>query len=352
MAEQLNPAAQPVSNAEVQTFDQAIKAVLGADGSDQTNSQGILFRHRLQVGERTEVMRRVFLSSNPHWRSAFLVMILLSGAIATLGLSQNSAATIIGSMIVAPLGGVIVALGGAIAVVWPREIAKMFATIVIGSAIVVLVAYLMGLMLPISTPNAEILGRTSPDLRDLGVALLAGAAGAYAQTRKDLSATLVGVAIAVALVPPLATAGLMLEEQRWTLAAGALTLFGANLVGIAFAVTFVLLVTRYAPLPRLRPASAGLYAGLAAMAVATILIAIPLTITYLNVAGAARTATAVHRQVAATVGPTSSVVVERVDIDGSHVTIKLSDKTKAPDAAKFAADLTDELGPDVTVELK
>ncbi len=352
MSEQLKPSAQPSSNAQFQTFDQAISAVLGADGSDEASTHGILFRHRLQVGERTEVMRRVFLNSNPHWRSGFLVMILLSGAIATLGLSQNSAATIIGSMIVAPLGGVIVALGGAIAVVWPREIAKMFVTVVIGAAIVVLVAYLMGLMLPTSTPNAEILARTSPDLRDLGVALLAGAAGAYAQTRKDLSAALMGVAIAVALVPPLATAGLMLEEQRWVLAAGALMLFAANLVGIAFAVTFVLLVTRYAPLPRLRPASAGLYAGLAAMVIATILIAIPLTITYLKVAATARTATAVHRQVAATIGAASPVVVQGIDIDGSHATIHLSDAGSAADAAVFAADLQGVLGPNVTVEVR
>lgn len=351
MPEQVDSAAKARGSDDFQTFDQAITAVLGADGSDQTGTQGIFFRHQLQVGERTEVMRRVFLSSNPHWRSAFVVMILLSGAIATLGLSQDSAATIIGSMIVAPLGGVIVALGGAIAVVWPREIAKMFATVVIGAAIVVMVAFLMGLLLPTATPNTQILDRTSPDLRDLGVALLAGAAGAYAQTRKDLSTTLVGVAIAVALVPPLAAAGLMLEECRWILAAGAFTLFAANLVGIAFAVTSVLLVTRYAPLPRLRRTSAGLIAGLAAMTIAIILIAIPLTITYLNVADAARTATAVHRKVAALTRATSSVVVERIDIEGSLVTITLSDKTGSLGAAQFAAELKDELGADVTVEL-
>lgn len=344
--------AEPPADGEFQTFDQAISKVLGADGSDPRITQGFIFRHQLQVGERTEVLRRVFLSSNPHWRSAFIVMILLSGGIATLGLSQNSAATIIGSMIVAPLGGVIVALGGAIAVVWPREIAKMLATIVAGAAVVVLVAYLMGMLLPTSTPNEQILERTSPDLRDLGVALLAGAAGAYAQTRKDLSAALVGVAIAVALVPPLATVGLMLEEHRWVLAAGAFTLFAANLVGIAFAATFVLLVTRYAPLPRLRRSSVGLYAGLATMAVVIVVIAIPLTITYLQVAEAARTATAVHRQVAATIGATSPVVVQGIDIDGSHATLHLSDAGSAADAAVFAADLQGVLGPNVTVEVR
>lgn len=351
MEEQGLSDAEPSGDGEFQTFDQAITAVIGDDGSDAKIAQGFIFRHQLQVGERTEVLRHVFLNSNPNWHSAFIIMILLSGGIATLGLSQNSAATVIGSMIVAPLGGVIVALGGAIAVVWPREIAKMLATIVAGAAAVVLVAYLMGILLPTSTPNEQILQRTSPDLRDLGVALLAGAAGAYAQTRKDLSTALVGVAIAVALVPPLATVGLMLEERRWVLAAGALTLFTTNLVGIAFAATFVLLVTRYAPLPRLRRASAGLVIGLATMAIAAVLIAIPLTAAYQKVTEAARTATAVHRQVAATVGATSTIVVEAIDVDGSHVTIKLSDKTNAPNAARFAADLTDQLGPNVTVEL-
>jgi uncharacterized hydrophobic protein (TIGR00271 family) len=255
-------------------------------------------------------------------------------------------------MVVAPLGGPIVAFGGAIATVWPREAGKMLLTIIAGSLAVVLVAYIMGLFLPNATPNAQILARTSPDLRDLGVALLAGAAGAYAQTRQSLASSLVGVAIAVALVPPLATIGLMLEAGHWALATGAITLFAANFVGITLAVVATLLITRFAPLPRLRPASRGLAVGLAVTVLAIALLMIPLGNTYLNVIRASQTVTAVHQQVANTLGPTSSVVVNHIDVNGSEVVIDLSDVHGAPSAAQFAADLVDELGENVKVELR
>ena len=179
----------PAKDDEV-TFDEAIAEILGPDATDQWNMDGWLFRHRIEAKDGAEVLRRVFLNSDPRWLSAFIVMLLLSGAIATLGLSQDSAATVIGSMIVAPLSAPIVALGGAIAVVWPREAAKMFTTVVAGAVIVVVVSYITGIFLPDSTPTAQILARTSPDLRDLAVALLAGAAGAYAQTRSSLSSSM------------------------------------------------------------------------------------------------------------------------------------------------------------------
>ena len=192
---------KPIDQVE-QTFDEAIAEVLGPDATDQWGVQGVWFRHRLEIKDRAEVLQRVFLDSDPRWLSAFIILLLLSGGLATLGLSSDSAATVIGSMVVAPLGGPIMALGGSIAIVWPRQAVKMFLTIVIGAAAVVIVAYIMGIFLPNATPNAQLLARTSPDLRDLGVALLAGAAGAYAQTRRSLATSLVGVAIAVALVPP------------------------------------------------------------------------------------------------------------------------------------------------------
>ncbi len=216
----------------------------------------------------------------------------------------------------------------------------------------VVIAYAVGLLLPNSTPTAQVLARTSPDLRDLGVALLAGSAAAYAQTRTSLSSSLVGVAVAVALVPPLATVGLMLEESRWLLAAGAFTLFAANLVGIMFAVAVTLLVTRYAPLPKLRSTSIGLVIGLAATILAVVVVAVPLAIAYRQVAGITRTATAVHRQVADTLGSSSPVVVNKIDVNGNHAMIDLSDVNGAPTAAQFEADLIDELGPGVTVELR
>ncbi len=181
---------------------------------------------------------------------------------------------------------------------------------------------------------------------------MAGAAGAYAQTRSSLASSLVGVAIAVALVPPLATIGLMLEEGHWVLAWGALTLFATNFVGITVAATFTLLITRYAPLPKLRPASTGLTVGLIIIVLAGAMLILPLSSTYLRVMRSSQTATDVHQQVANTLGPSSPAVVNHIDVIGSKVIIDLSDINGAPSAAQFEADLKDELGPAVSVELR
>ncbi len=335
------------------SFEETIADVLGEGASDQWDVQGWFPRHKLEVKDRTKVLRKVFLDSDPQWRKDFIVMLVLSGGIATLGLSQDSAATVIGSMIVAPLGAPIVALGGAIAVGWYRETIKMLATVITGAAIVVMVAYLVGMLLPNNTPTEQILARTAPDLRDLGVAILAGAAGAYAQTSSSLSHSLVGVAIAVALVPPLATVGLMLEEGRMTLATGAFMLFAANLVGIVLAVATTLLITRYAPFPKLRHTSVKLILGFGITIFATILVTIPLTITYRKVAQTTQIITTVNSQVSNTLDTNDSVaVVENIHVQDNHVIIDLSDTTMIPSAEVFEADLVDELGSDVTVEIE
>jgi hypothetical protein len=79
------------------------------------------------------------------------------------------------------------------------------------------------------------MSRTAPSLLDLGVALISGLAAAYALCRKNISSALAGVAIAVALVPPLATVGIGLAWLNWHIAGGAFLLFLTNLVAISAA---------------------------------------------------------------------------------------------------------------------
>lgn len=182
------------------------------DAVESDVDDGWLVAHRVTPEIRRASLRAVFLDGQPRWQSAFSVMLLLSAGIATLRLSQNSAATVIGSMIIAPLGQPIVALGAALVMVWTRESLGLLGIIGLGALAVIVIGYLIGLLLPLATPNGQILARTAPDLRHLGVAFFAGAAGAYAYTKDELSGVVPGVAISVALVPPLAAAGLMLEE--------------------------------------------------------------------------------------------------------------------------------------------
>ena len=197
------------------------------------------FAQNIPVEERTSVFNKLFFHYKKDWQSSFALMLFLSVGIASLGLSENSTATIIGAMIIAPLGQPIVAFGGAIALGWKIQSLRMMGIIILGSICSIIVAYVIGLTLPNLSPNEQILIRTAPDLRDLGIAILAGAAGSFGYYRSEYSTVLAGVAIAVALVPPLCTCGLMLEQGHFILASGSLLLFFTNFLGIAFSAILV-----------------------------------------------------------------------------------------------------------------
>lgn len=197
------------------------------------------FSQDVPVEERTSVFNKLFFHYKKDWQSSFSLMLILSVGLASLGLSEDSSATIIGAMIIAPLGQPIVAFGGAIALGWRMQSFRMMGIIILGAVSSILIAYIIGFALPDITPNQQILIRTSPDLRDLGIALLAGAAGAYGYYRSEYSSILAGVAIAVALVPPLCTCGIMLEQGHYILASGSFLLFVTNFTGITFSAILV-----------------------------------------------------------------------------------------------------------------
>lgn len=197
------------------------------------------FSQDIPVDERASVFNKLFFHYKKDWQNSFSLMLFLSVGLASLGLSEDSSATIIGAMIIAPLGQPIVAFGGAIALGWRMQSFRMLGIIILGTVSSVFMAYSIGLTLPDITPNQQILIRTSPDLRDLGIAILAGAAGAYGYYRSEYSTILSGVAIAVALVPPLCTCGIMLEQRHFILAGGSFLLFVTNLTGITFSAILV-----------------------------------------------------------------------------------------------------------------
>ncbi len=177
----------------------------------------------------------------------FLTMVSLATLIATLGLLLNSPAVVIGAMLVAPLMSAIVALGLAVVQGDSKLLRLALGSAARGIALSVGVALVVGLLTPGDHQTAEMAARTSPTLLDLAVALASGAAGAYALCRKDVATSLPGVAIAVALVPPLATVGLALSQGDWTMAGGAGLLFLTNLVAIATAGGVVFLLLGFQP---------------------------------------------------------------------------------------------------------
>jgi uncharacterized hydrophobic protein (TIGR00271 family) len=168
----------------------------------------------------------------------FCFMIVVAGGIATIGLLLNSPAVIIGAMLISPLMGPIVGSGMAIATLDFDLARKSLRALALGTAAAVAFTSLIVLLSPVKELTPELLARTRPNLFDLVVAILSGAAGGYALIR-GRGGAIVGVAIATALMPPLATIGYGLVTERWSVARGALLLFFTNMAAISLAVAAV-----------------------------------------------------------------------------------------------------------------
>ncbi|WP_419177105.1 DUF389 domain-containing protein [Desulfosediminicola sp.] len=199
----------------------------------------------LSKEERVEAYRIIRRGGRPN--RDFFAMIALSAGIASLGLVLNSAAVIIGAMLVAPLMSAIIGMGMAIIHGDMAFLRMTFTAALKGSLIAILTGFIFGLVNFHGDPTEQILQRTAPTILDLGVALISGVAAAYAICRKNVSNSLPGVAIAVALVPPLATVGTCLSIAYWGLAWGALKLFLSNLVAIVFASALVFVSFGFRP---------------------------------------------------------------------------------------------------------
>nr|WP_166179362.1 DUF389 domain-containing protein [Altererythrobacter segetis] len=162
----------------------------------------------------------------------YLFMLTMSAGIAILGLLLSSPAVVIGAMLLSPLMGPIIGLGFALATgdfAWMKQATR---SLVVGTLISVAFCALIVLFSPLQTVTPEIASRTRPNLFDLGVALFSALAGAYAMIR-GREGTIVGVAIATALMPPLAVVGFGLATFNWTVFSGSLLLFFTNLMTIA-----------------------------------------------------------------------------------------------------------------------
>ena len=207
---------------------------------------------------RKELYQARIASSKPSL--GFFVLLLCAAVIATLGLIANSTAVVIGAMIVAPLMDPILSLAFALSISNNKLAKRSLLTVVIGVLAVVATSALLASLLDVSEVNREMTSRTAPNLIDLGVAVAAAVAGSFSMTRERLSNSLAGVAIAVALVPPLCVCGIGLSMGnevvavfgRGTVAGitnqiseGSFLLFLANLIGITVASLFVFLVQRY-----------------------------------------------------------------------------------------------------------
>ncbi len=282
----------------------------------------------------------------------FTVLLALAGFIASFGLYQDSIASIIGAMVVAPLGGAIMAFAGALVTARSRWQWVSGAQAILGALGVIAIGFLVSLVLPDIlelTPSLD--ARTAPGLLDLGVALTAGAAGAYVAVRRTGTDALPGVAIAVSLVPPLATIGICVELGRLDDAGGALLLFVTNFAAIVVAACVIFTLAGAAPSREMILERNRVRNGFIAAVVALVIIAIPLVVSGAQRATEWIRATTGAPVVRDWVGE-RDLTVEAWSVEGDTVSLVLVGPDVPGDTAQLASELATAFGSPVTVEIE
>ena len=216
------------------------------------------------------------LREDARLNSIYLVLMVLSTMLAAIGLYLNSASVIIGAMLLAPLMTPIVSLSMGILRGNIELFKDSIGKIVLGILIALLSSALITLLFPHKPITDEMLARMNPTLLDLGVAIISGIAAAYSKSFKEIIQSLAGVAIAVALVPPLTVAGIGIGRWDFYIFYQAFLLFSTNLVGIIIAATYTFRILGYSAAVRSRRSIGVVFIFL-------VLISIPLYLTYFRI---------------------------------------------------------------------
>ena len=205
------------------------------------------------AGDRKELYTNIFFEGREGSRrlSRYLILMGFATTIAAFGVMADSTAVVIGAMLIAPLMTPLMGMSLSMAMGWPRRVAMSALVALAGISLAIGLSIIFGWMIGFdisTTVNSQVASRIQPSLVDLAIAIAAGGAGAFALSRPDVSDSLPGVAVAIALVPPLAVVGLMIAQNDWTAAVGAMLLFVTNLVAILLIGALVFVLTGVVPL--------------------------------------------------------------------------------------------------------
>lgn len=212
----------------------------------------------------------------------FFCLLILASGISTYGLLGDSVAVIIGAMIIAPLMLPIMGLAFSISASDSLAIKTSLLVSLGGIATAIGVGFLLTLpMTSFFQPEniGQVIVRTSPRLLDLLAALVTGVAGAFAMSRRDVSDTLPGVAIAISLVPPLANVGILLASSNYSLALGSLLLFMTNYFAILVTGTALFGIMGFSKIAVKDKSQIAKKRGIAIATVMMVLISVPLAYT-------------------------------------------------------------------------
>ena len=181
------------------------------------------------------------ISESVNLSSTYLAMVTLSTIVAALGMLRDSTAIVIGAMVIAPLLGPNVALALSTTLGDSKLFTKSIKTNLSGIGVAFLLSVLLGLLLSVDASVYQIASRTEVQLSDIALALASGAAGVLAYTI-GMSVAVIGVMVAVALLPPLVTTGILIGDMQWDLSFYAFLLLVTNIicVNLSAVATFTL----------------------------------------------------------------------------------------------------------------
>lgn len=215
----------------------------------------------------------------------YAALLILSALVALFGLLENSAAVIIGAMLISPLMNPILSAALSLLLGDGHLGRRSASVLAISIAGVVGVTWFVAILTPLHQTTAEILARTNPNLLDLFIAFLSGLAGTLALRGGSVALTILpGVAIAVAVVPPLAVVGYGLSTRQWSIAGGAFLLFVTNLVSIIISAALVFRIYGFQPHRETEQSAWKLKYRVGISALILLLLAIPLFLTLRNAA--------------------------------------------------------------------
>lgn len=302
--------------------------------------------------ERRRVIDAMFSTGGGTKTGRFWALQAFAIVIATMGMSANSAAVVIGAMLVAPLMTPIMAVSTSLALGWPQRAIVPLVGALLASAGSVALAFVLHSLITTPAVTDEILARTSPDLRDLFIALAAGAAGALGTAREDVSSSLPGVAVAVALVPPLAAIGVCLQMGQIDLASGAFLLFATNLVAIILAGILVLLWCGFVPARLIQRGRVAVWSGAAATLAALVVVGVPLTIRTVEAATIAENNRAVTEAVIGWLDGQPQMELIDLRVSETAVRVDVSGPDGPTDVAALTRRIETILSPDATTTVR
>lgn len=283
------------------------------------------------------------------WSPRYLFMTIMSAGIAVLGLLLSSPAVVIGAMLISPLMNPILGLGFSLALFDFSEMRRALIALAAGSACAVAFTALIVALSPLQAPTTEIIARTRPNLFDLGVALFAALAGTFAIIR-GRGGTIVGVAIATALMPPLAVVGYGLATWNLPVLVGALALFVTNFVTIALSATVMARVYGFGHFL----SSQQSWAQTIVLIMVFVVMAIPLAFSLKHIASEALTVTQVRSFLADRFGNSARVTQLDVDFDANPILVRsvvITPRARMQRTAALQSDLAEQLGAPLRLQL-